>query len=162
MPRALDPLQTFPIWLESDGDKPIAERPTFMARVLTGRQQRDLLALSDRLQLNDFTTNVELFDVVFASLAIGIVEMKNVGDATDLEDVLQLNEAVELLTAVRSGASMSSSDLGNSDLPCSSDSGACAASAQGAAATPQPCPNRSTSSAPCAGEKGVEHATTAA
>lgn len=47
MPIALDPTQTCEITLDSDADKPADQRPAFIARYLTCREQRSLGELID-------------------------------------------------------------------------------------------------------------------
>ena len=60
MPLALDPSQTFPIWLDSDADK--KPRPEFHFRALTIRDRQRVHSLPEQFKANDSITADEIVD----------------------------------------------------------------------------------------------------
>lgn len=128
MPRALDPNNTFPIWLDSDEGK--EPRPLFKARYLTGREW-------ERLQSLDGGGNP--FKPIYDGLRLGIVGWSFITDRMGadvpfdpqkLEDILDPMEAQELLGKLVKGGSL------HGDLPKGSAQPSLSASDKSAASAP--------------------------
>ena len=60
MPIALDPKQTFPIWLESDADK--TPRPEFQFRALTISDRQRVYGLPESFKTNESITSDEIVE----------------------------------------------------------------------------------------------------
>jgi len=158
MPRSLDPNNTFDVWLDSDSDKPVGGvrgvggvcggggRPTFEAKVLTGREERRVLELADKIQNPE--SNIEAYETIFESVRAVFCGWRNMGgidyDPAKFEDVLTVTEALELLGKARAGNQLGADDLGESALPSSPSTAALA----GAATLPSQKPSPPSSSAP--------------
>lgn len=97
MPRALEPGVTFDVVLETDKDKPEAERPTFVFRSLSCREWAKANGFWERTEGKDCEGIVgELISCV----TIGLVDWRNMGqafDAAKLIDLVTIQEARELL-----------------------------------------------------------------
>lgn len=102
MPILLEPGQTFPIWLESDKDKPEATRPTFEAKAQSMRGQRKVLEVVDMLFKPGVTVD-EVFDSARDCLASCLAGWRNMPEAFSvdaIEDLLTFEEIRELLRKV--------------------------------------------------------------
>lgn len=117
MPRALDPDNRFDLWLDTDADKPEAERPVFVGKYLTGREFERMDAVTRGASDNDTTATVMAF---YAALRIGIVDWRNMPeefDAEKLADYLTPGEAAELLKKLGERISLSGDDPKGSASP---------------------------------------------
>ena len=98
MPLALRKESTVKISLDSDNDIPEKERPLFVFKNLTGRQQRELAE-----KLDDFHAsmkNVETMENVFKIIECYLVGWENIPiefSKKNIQDVLQWQEAQELI-----------------------------------------------------------------
>jgi hypothetical protein len=157
MPRALEPNRTFDIWLDSDAAKPAETRPTFIGRVLSGRDEQRILELSDSLQRAE--DNLAARKAVIDSIALTLSGWRNMNDPDtgeaipyseeNLSAVLCVDEALELLGKVRTANHLEVDDLGNSGSPSSLLVDGSAESAdQAAASNGQPSRSRSACAAP--------------
>ena len=90
MPRCLDPGARFELYLDSDADKPVDERPTFVFRVLSMREMN--AALEDGKPGD-------------AILSAALCDWRNMGNIPfskeSFQDVVDHHEALELLEALR-------------------------------------------------------------
>ena len=105
---AMDPNNTFEIFLECDKEKPKAERPCFVYHYLTGRQWLKVAEVQEKL--TEHESMAALVDSVYGGCRVGLVGWKNLNgpdgaeipfDANMLEDILTLKEAQELVLAVQ-------------------------------------------------------------
>ena len=96
MPLAISKDDTFKLFLDTDKDIPESERPTFIFRYLTGREQRKLGE-----KIDDFKPsfkNVETIDYLFKILKEYLVGWENLPfDKDKVEDILRWQEAQELV-----------------------------------------------------------------
>jgi len=104
MPVFLEPNKVFPVVLASDKDKPIAERPTFLAKSQAMRGQERIAEVLDRLTEDKDVTTKQLFDDAVEALFSVLTGWKNMGgidySKEALRDVLSYSEARELLRLV--------------------------------------------------------------
>ena len=104
MPLFLEPGQKYPVVLDSDADKPKAERPTFFARSQAMRGQQRIGEVLDLWTSNPDVTPAQLFEAaidVLADVLIGWENMSGIEFVRDsLRDVLTYQEARELLRKV--------------------------------------------------------------
>ena len=124
MPKALDPSYRFAAVLESDKDQ--ANPPTFYFRAANGREWRKILELEDGAK-----TSAERIDCVFAQLRLTLVDWKHLidpatgqpipFDAAELDCILGVYEADELLGLVLKQARLGVDDKKKSDEPPSSN-----------------------------------------
>lgn len=109
MPIALDPKQTFPLWLESDADK--SPRPEFQFKALTIRDRRKPFELSDSFRSNEAITaeQIETQSIeLFMSLCTGWSNMgSHKYSAESIKDVLTHGELWELLFAAANNSHVS-------------------------------------------------------
>lgn len=105
MPALLEPNKQFPIVLESDRSKPVAEQPTFYALSKSMRESEKLDAEFDAIFENPGDTP-EMHRRICEMLHTYIVGWKNMGDwafpssADGWRGLLLFHEAVELLRKV--------------------------------------------------------------
>lgn len=106
MPRALEPSQTFPLWLDGDAEKPEGKRPTFYFRSISVRewkQVRDSFVSSES----------DAWDATLAMIKGSLTGWSNMIDPQtgeeipyspdDLDKLLDFPEAAELLDKLRLG-----------------------------------------------------------
>jgi len=110
MPVSLEPNQRFPIVLDSDMAKPVAERPTFFVVSLSMREQKTLSTAMD--EAIDYTkTATEIFDATCELLKKYLVGWSNMGPHVypegDLQEFLCHREARELLTKLMASSYVS-------------------------------------------------------
>jgi len=136
VPIACDPKQRFRYVLQSDeGEGP---RPTFVTRYLTGREQLELMEISDqvdalqsgKLEGEAAATMRRLFEVLDRHV-VG-TERMDLAEATSMIDVLTLEEAIELFMALLTQQGPRPAELGKSESPSPTSTGG---SAEGPAAT---------------------------
>jgi hypothetical protein len=99
MPISLEPGQTFPIWLESDKDIPMASRPVFDAKAQSMRQQRKVLEVIDVI-FKDGVSVEQVFDQTRDCLFDCLAGWRNVPkqlSKESIEDLLTFDECRELL-----------------------------------------------------------------
>lgn len=122
MPLALDPQQTFDVWVKSDADKPEAERPTFTFRYLNGREWRRVAEIWDGM--DERASGPDGIDGIFEALRIGLAGWRNIRrpdgsawafDAKDLDLILNPMEAMELVGAMLEGNGLDGDRRGKSD-----------------------------------------------
>ena len=97
MPRCLEPGATFDVVLDSDMDKPEAERPTFEFRAQSMREWKHAKG------------DLEGFEAALSCVQSGLVGWRNMNRdgvaipfvAADLESIVDENEVVELFKKVR-------------------------------------------------------------
>ena len=109
MPISLEPGQTFPIWLESDKDIPMASRPVFDAKAQSMRQQRKVLEVIDVI-FQDGVSVEEVFDKTRDCLFDCLSGWRNVPkqfSKESIEDLLSFDECRELLRKCGSNQRMS-------------------------------------------------------
>lgn len=120
MPRALEPGATFDVVLESDKDKPKETRPTFVYGALSGRQWRELAALWDAI---DTTPGAAAqCDLLFNAARTNLKGWRNMVnpetgnaiafDARDLDKLIDVAEAHEIIGALRTNGRLSVDDQG--------------------------------------------------
>lgn len=104
MPLFLEPGQKYPVVLDCDADKPVAERPTFYARSQAMRGQQRIGDVLDLWTSTPDITHGQLFDAtleVLADVLIGWVNMGGIEYSREaLREVLTYQEARELLRKV--------------------------------------------------------------
>lgn len=117
MPKALDPNNTFDVWLDSDTDKPPAERPTFTFRYITGREAMVIVNLRDGIE--DHETGADVLAKMFEALWKPLKSWRHMGDfkfeANSLPDLLTMAEAAELFEKMTRGMQPDATTLGKSD-----------------------------------------------
>jgi hypothetical protein len=109
MPIFLEPDQTFEVSLEIDKEKPIATRPVFLVKSQSMRGQRKIMEAIDMLHVDGVTVS-QVFDATIAQLERCLVGWRNmaIDFATDkIEDILNYNEATELLRKIAYNQKMS-------------------------------------------------------
>lgn len=110
MPRALEPGGSFDVWLESDKDKPLDERPTFQFRHMHARDWRKTVETADaHLDGGD----LKQLDDTFEAIRISLIGWRNMGidyDAGELDAVLDPQEALEVLRSVLRGGRLSADE----------------------------------------------------
>ncbi len=103
MPIFLEPDQSFPVWLESDKDKPEESRPTFFVRSQSMRNQRKVLEVLDVIHRPGVTVE-QIFNETVEQLKkvlAGWSNMNGIAFGSEaIEDVFTLTEARELLRLV--------------------------------------------------------------
>jgi len=103
MPIFLEPDQSFPVWLESDRDKPEDSRPTFFVRSQSMRNQRKVLEVLDVIHRPGVTVE-QIFNETVEQLKKVLAGWSNMNgiafDPESIEDVFTLTEARELLRLV--------------------------------------------------------------
>ena len=134
MPKALDPEATFDVVLESDRDKPAAERPTFVYRQLTGRQWHALATMND--SVTEEMTGPEAINLLYIAAATNLVGWRNMIDPKtkeliafapgELDRVVAPFEVEELLVRLLESGTPSSGEENGSESPSSSGTGSCA------------------------------------
>ncbi len=121
MPLPLSPNDRFELSLKSDEEIPQADRPTFLFRHLSGREQREMAAMFD--ELDQAKTTVDAMDITFRLLKHVLAGWRNLADPSGepieysrdgCEDVLQFREAQELVYRAW-GYAPSVEGLGESD-----------------------------------------------
>jgi len=117
MPIALDPNQTFPIWLESDKDaKP---RPEFLFRALTIRDRQRVFELPERFKADDSITAEEVVKQSVELFTEFCKGWTNMGDhkysAESVKSVLTHGELWELLFAAAEGSRVSHDEKKSSE-----------------------------------------------
>lgn len=109
MPISLEPGQTFPVWLESDKDKPDSSRPVFDAKSQSMRGQRRVLEIIDVI-FKDGVTVDEVFDKTRDCLFDCLAGWRNIAQPFSkeaIEDVLTFDECRELLRKIAHNQRMS-------------------------------------------------------
>lgn len=104
MPLFLEPGQKYPVVLDSDADKPAAERATFFARSQAMRGQQRIGDVLDLWTSQPDITHGQLFDATIDVLADVLIGWANMGgiefSREALREVLTYQEARELLRKV--------------------------------------------------------------
>lgn len=130
MPRCLDPQNWFPVWLDSDADKPESERPTFLFRYLNSREELRMTEVAEKLY--DVSSASEKSDILFDCLGIGVCGWLNMrgpdGESIPymperMRDLLSNREAMELLDKMMRGMVPNGETQKKSESPSPSDSG---------------------------------------
>lgn len=106
MPIATDPKATFDYVLESDRKKPKKEQPAFVCKVLSTAKWRKVIEMDSRLA--DIEGDLEQLNIIFEVIQFGVIGWRNMSignsqlpyNRDNLEDVLTLPEAAELMQAV--------------------------------------------------------------
>lgn len=110
MPVSLEPNQRFPIVLDSDMAKPVADRPTFFVVSLSMREQKTLSTAMDEALDYKKPTN-EIFDATCDLLKKYLVGWSNMGQHAypdaDIQEFLCHREARELLTKLMTSSYVS-------------------------------------------------------
>ena len=120
MPRALEPGAAFDVVLDCDKDKPKETRPTFVYGALNGRQWRELAALWDSI---DNTPGVAAqCDALFNAARTNLKGWRNMVnpetgkpiafDAKELDSIIDVAEAHEIIGALRTNGRLSVDDQG--------------------------------------------------
>jgi len=111
MPRLLDPDCTFDAVLEGDKAKP--EPPAFVFRALSVRKFNEIVDAYERI--DSIESESGKMKVIVNGLKSGLVEMRNMGGHTvdDLDDILTIGEAVELLEYMLAGQQIGGDDAKN-------------------------------------------------
>lgn len=123
MPRALEPGATFDVVLDCDKDKPKETRPTFVYGALSGRQYRSMAELWDQL---DAEKNwAAQCDLLFNAARTNLKNWRNMVDpesgnaiafdAAELDRIIDVAEAHELIGALRTGGRLSLDDQKKSE-----------------------------------------------
>lgn len=105
MPICLDPEQSFPIVLDSDKDKPAEQRPTFLVKALTMRQQTELSDAMDAALAHN--TTEAIFESTCTLINQYLTGWQNMGSfefGCDVREVLAHHEARELLRKILSNS----------------------------------------------------------
>jgi hypothetical protein len=104
MPLFLEPGQQYPVWLDSDAEKPMAERPVFFAKSQPLRGQQRVGEVLDLATSNPDITIGELFEQIISVLQSVFCGWKNMGGIDyapeRLAEVISYREARELLMKV--------------------------------------------------------------
>jgi hypothetical protein len=102
VPLFLEPNKKLGIWLESDKDKPVEERPIFFVRSLSMRQQEEISDAIEEAMKPDDTKDI--FNANCDLLSKHITGWQNMGDFNHgehhLKDFLSFLEARELLRSI--------------------------------------------------------------
>jgi hypothetical protein len=111
MPKLLDPDCTFDAVLQSDKTKP--NPPAFVFRALSVRRFNAIVDAYERI--DNIESESGKMDVIINGLKSGLVEMKNMDKRTveDLDDILTISEAVELLEYMLAGQQIGGDDAKN-------------------------------------------------
>jgi hypothetical protein len=121
MPISLDPTARFELVLSGDKDKSPA--PAFQFRYLTGREWMKVATIADSVATS--TGGAEALEKIFAVIKVPLVGWSNMGqhdfDAGKLEDIINPDEAKELLEGIMSHIRPSGDDLKNSVSPRASN-----------------------------------------
>src|SRR5690606_36961978 len=116
MPVALDPNKRFEVVLESDKSLPDKQRPTFIFRHLTAREF--MSSADDCDALSQSGSGRQALDSILSRLGKGIVGWRNMNgiefSADKLADLLTVQEAGELLSAMVKGNQVEAQDAGKS------------------------------------------------
>lgn len=120
MPKALDPSARVPIWLDSDAEKPEAERPMFFCKAMSTREWNEVIEVADH-KVEDAPGMIAQ---VFTALRMAIVDWSNMGGVefsqSVFEHVLTPGEAQELLQKVVRSPFLSPDDKKKSESPAPS------------------------------------------
>lgn len=119
MPLGLDPDATVEVWLESDADKPMENRPVFLFRFLTCRKIRQVQEIRKRaLESKDDAEFVKLVD---EALSIGLAGWRNMNgipfSPEAVDDVLTPREKWDLVCVYPSKITLTEADRKNSRSP---------------------------------------------
>jgi len=127
MPVALDPENYIDFVLESDKSKPEGKRPTFVLKVLTGRDWQKLVSLSDQA-----AGGADSIRLVYDSVKIALVGWRNMFDPAtgkdiphnqdELDNIITPAEANELLDVIM-GQRLNAGDKKKLKLPLVSGTG---------------------------------------
>jgi hypothetical protein len=146
MPIVLDVEQKYSYVLE--GDRKKDQPPKFVFRYSSSREFEKLAALGERIDSKELTTS-EAIDGLFRSIGNVMTGWSNMTgrdgeaiefDALKLKDILNIDEANELLTAVMNQQRPSDEDLGKSEPPLPSGMAGYADSVEVSATTNQQMP----------------------
>lgn len=140
MPRALDPNNTFDVSLDSDKNKPDAERPVFVIRHLNGRAWLSVAEIHASIIKEPDAAHA--ISSLFAALKIAIVDWRGMiwpkadrlpdgavaGEAVKFSQdnfdlVIDPKEAMELLVKIINGTTLSESDEKKSESRSQSNTG---------------------------------------
>lgn len=156
MPRCLHPEDTFDIVLESDEKRPEAEQPFFTFRALSIRQWRDALKLVEQIQKFEESGSTEVgptLDAICNVLRLGMVGWSNMYDhnvpegeqprwipfdAAELDNLLDIHEANELMQKMMAASQVSPEDKKKLGSPPTSAPASSAKVARTVAASKRP------------------------
>lgn len=135
MPKRMDPNSFDEIFLDSDAHISAADRPVFMVKTFTGREQLEYASLTD--QLNQSDSNLASFKIMFRLLGMFIIGWRNMSDGPGgetipfdverLPDIIDAEEAIELMKKHSALTGVSTEDLGKSESASSCSMDGCAA-----------------------------------
>ena len=115
MVMSIDPQSTFEVVLKRDRERPRETRPTFVVRPLT---VREYLEAMDRLKPGAAELDAgESVRWVMAALTRKVQTIRNVPPGAQLQDLLTVGEAWELLLACTGAAQLEDDDRKNSASP---------------------------------------------
>ena len=120
---ALDTGQAADVWLESDAEKPLETRPTFVTRYLTARQWIKVSQLLNKAQATE--DNEEGVATLIAALKLALVDWRNVPgefDVDQLPDLLTFYELWDLVYAMLRAQQPGTDDRKNSGSRSGSNS----------------------------------------
>ena len=136
MPLALDPKQRFKLVLKSDQFTPSEKQPRFVFHFLSGRQWKEAAAIDDQLAQGGSGV-VQGLSQVCAALRIGLVDWENMIDGAtgqpipydpaDLDRIINLSEAFELLYGMMDRMRLDTDDKKKFESPSPSATAAAAA-----------------------------------
>ena len=112
MPKLLDPDCTFDAILQDDKDKD--SPPTFVFKALSVRRFNAIV--DDYEGIDKIDSESGKMKVIVNALKAGLTDWKNMGrdfNADDLDDILTIGEAVELLEVMLAGQQISGDDAKN-------------------------------------------------
>ena len=111
MPLAIDPQNTFRVWLDSDAD--IKPRPEFEFRYLTGRQFMAIVDLRDG-DTDNIDSGSELLESIYKAMSESLCQLPHMGDhsITELPDLLTMPETMELFDKMLAGSMPDGETLG--------------------------------------------------
>lgn len=112
MPQLLDPDSRFSVVLESDKDKD--DPPTFVFRALSVRSFNR--AVDQYESIDEGKSESSKMKTIIAVLCMGLIDWHNMGrdyDPAELDDILTIGEAIELLEKMLGGQSLSGDDAKN-------------------------------------------------
>lgn len=93
MPISLDPDSTFEVVLKSDKKKSKEKQPTFIFRILTGRDWLKVTQLSDKAE-----TGEDSIRLVYDAIKVGLVSWKNMTQPDGSEISFEPKELDAILT----------------------------------------------------------------
>ncbi len=117
MPVALDPSQTFEVFLDGDAEVPEATRPVFICHYMAGRKWKQVATVVE--EIDKSVSGLVALTSLYQVAAIPIVGWRNMGDFGDYEaeklwDVLTPDEVNEFLGKILDMNRPGAEDLGKS------------------------------------------------